>query len=101
MSVIINTDGLARGKSLGCRLGKCLTSCIIKSQGNNDFLVAHIILLIARFGVCHLGTGDNSVSIGNDLVKFLGQDILHTAVLGDTELIILVSCIICLTDKVQ
>ena len=101
MSVIINTDGLARGKSLGRCFGKCLAACVIQSKGNNDFLVAHIILLISRFGVCHLGTGDNSVSVGNDLVEFLGQYILHTAVLGDTELIILVSCIICLTDKVQ
>ena len=101
MSVIVDTDGLFCGKRLCCGSGKCLPAFIVESEGDNDLLVAHVILLIAGFCIRHLCSGDHCVAVSDDLVKCLGQDILDSAVLSNSECVVFVACIICLADEIQ
>ena len=101
MSVIIDTDGLAGGKSLGGSSSKSLAPLIVECEGDDDLLVAHIILLISCLGIRDLCAGDNRVAVSNDLLKTLGQDVFYTAVLSEAQLIVLVACIIGLPNKVE
>ena len=102
VAIIVNTNRLFCGKSLGRSIRKSLLSFIIKGQGDNDLLVAHIVLLVARLGISDLSTGDDSISVRDDLVEILGKRILNVAFLGDTDLLIVfLALCIRLADEVQ
>ena len=100
-AVVVDTDALAGRIGLGRRISKLLLAFVSKCKGNHDFLIVHIVGLIAGFGFRHVRALQNSVAVRDDLLEILGQDIAVIAVLVSSEFIVLVSALICLSDKIQ